>query len=584
MRLSTVFELLLIFLLVAFAAYARVIDRHEVTSLHRVIRATKQSNVGVSTISLKQATDNVNKYCTCNDNICNCCRNFDVPFLQLKGAGCASVQYLKGDNMALQLSFGDNILTSTVVNGKNPKPVCVPLPGGFSKFCGRIYSIQREATDHFKACLGLELESSKQVEASLRVSCFRFGPDGLKLRPAEPLPIVEADSSSDDDDDEDDIFGLGSDDDDDEDDDDDDDEEDDDDDDDAPTGNAVPSSSADDDDEDDDVFGLGSFFDIFGDDDTPKKPKVTTPSPLPVSIPLLTKPISEAPAVTAVEPVAPGNDIPVESGSVEPPKPVEEEVPASNAAEEVTDQGVEAIADPVADSETAVNAVDDLVPLGSVIQNNVVQPADSPVEEGVQLPELDTGTGSDKVKVTVKKPAVTSSSINAIQTDVKKPVATVASKPEKPEVVQGESDESEEEESEEDDEDEDEDDVLEADDLDEDDDEKEESVEDESEKEEDEDEDEKKPEDVELESDEESIIDDDDDDEDEAALLTALSSDEKDEKVKKDQVKVDKISTNEAEDPEADDADYGFGMAEMLARKRNQKHARPGRQSRIMRL
>lgn len=33
--------------------------------------------------------------------------------------GCASLQYLQGDNLAVQLSFGDNILTSTIVNGNH---------------------------------------------------------------------------------------------------------------------------------------------------------------------------------------------------------------------------------------------------------------------------------------------------------------------------------------------------------------------------------------------------------------------------------------------------------------------------------
>lgn len=60
------------------------------------------------------------------------------------------------------------------ISGKNPKPVCVPLPGGFTKFCGRIYSIQRDAKNHFKACLGLELQSPTDLEATLRVSCFRY--------------------------------------------------------------------------------------------------------------------------------------------------------------------------------------------------------------------------------------------------------------------------------------------------------------------------------------------------------------------------------------------------------------------------
>lgn len=32
--------------------------------------------------------------------------------------GCASIRYFEKDNLELQLSFGDNLLTNTVVNGK----------------------------------------------------------------------------------------------------------------------------------------------------------------------------------------------------------------------------------------------------------------------------------------------------------------------------------------------------------------------------------------------------------------------------------------------------------------------------------
>ncbi|XP_033214981.1 uncharacterized protein LOC117171617 isoform X2 [Belonocnema kinseyi] len=281
MKPLTILELLLIFLLIAFAAYARVIDPDDIRNRgsFREAKNEKQSNLDVSLSSLKQATDNVNKYCACNENVCNCCREFHIPLVQVKGPGCASLQYMHGDNLAVQLSFGENILTSTIVKGKNPQPVCVPLPGGFSKFCGRIYSIKREADNHFKACLGLELQSATDLEASLRVSCFRFGPDGLKLRPAEPLPVVETEAPVEEDDD--DIFGFGSDeDDDDENDDDDGDEEED-------ATNletnvaTITSSLGDEDDEDeDDVLGFSALLNIFtGDEEfTTKKPKTSTPS------------------------------------------------------------------------------------------------------------------------------------------------------------------------------------------------------------------------------------------------------------------------------------------------------------------
>lgn len=63
-------------------------DRNE--TAHRVARAAnnvKQSDIDLTTMSLKQATDSVNRYCTCNENICNCCRDFHIPLVQLKGPG-----------------------------------------------------------------------------------------------------------------------------------------------------------------------------------------------------------------------------------------------------------------------------------------------------------------------------------------------------------------------------------------------------------------------------------------------------------------------------------------------------------------
>lgn len=52
--------------------------------------------------------------------------------------------------------------------------------------------------------MGFELRAEDEVEAALRVSCFKFGPDGLRVAEAEPLP-VEVNKEEDDDD----IFGFG---------------------------------------------------------------------------------------------------------------------------------------------------------------------------------------------------------------------------------------------------------------------------------------------------------------------------------------------------------------------------------------
>ncbi|CAK9826042.1 hypothetical protein ANTRET_LOCUS3952 [Anthophora retusa] len=539
MRLSTVVELLLILLLVAFAAYGRVIEQDE-RVLERSIRdlnGTKQSNLGISTLSLKQATDNVNRYCTCNENICNCCRDFHIPLVQLQGPGCASLQYLQGDNLAVQLSFGDNILTSTIVNGKNPKPVCVPLPGGFTKFCGRIYSIKRDAKNHFKACLGLELQSATELEASLRVSCFRFGPDGLKLRPAEPLPVIEAEVPEEDDDD--DFFGLGSDDDD----DDDDSEED------TPEANSVPNSSAEEDedeDEDEDVLGFGALLDIItGEDEvTTKKPKVTTSAPLlQFTIPILTKPTS-SPLDSIAEGSVASNDSAEDSQVSEESSNTEEE--NSTEAEEES-----------AATDTTANDAEELVTVASNKIASFSKPDKTPTKKFTTS------------EVSKKKPSITSTSVNAIDNE--------ANKKKKPlrKPVKGSED--------------DDDDLLggELDDDDEDDDDEDEEIlddddDDEKDSEEEEDEDEKIDETEQgTHEDEDKTevddLDDDDDDEEEDALISALAYDEKEDGKKKGKVK----KHHDLSETDEDDSDYGLGLTGLLARSR---HSRNNRQSKEMRL
>jgi len=81
--------------------------------------------------------------------------------------------------------------------GRKSTPVCLPLPGGFTNFCGRIYGISKK-NENFKACLGLELRADEEVEAALRVSCFDFGPRGLRVTEAEPLPPVPTKDDDDD--------------------------------------------------------------------------------------------------------------------------------------------------------------------------------------------------------------------------------------------------------------------------------------------------------------------------------------------------------------------------------------------------
>jgi len=304
MRLSTVLELLVIALLIAFAA-SRVIDGPSVSkalsqgskfaaSSHPP-RKDRQSPSPSPTPSLTSAQEAPGRYCSCSSLTCNCCRDFSLPVVPVKGPGCATISYLHDDAMMITMSFGDRVLRNITVNSKKPKPICMGMPGGISKFCGKLYSIKKDG-ENFKACLGLELRALDDVEAALRVSCFRFGPHGVNVEPGEAVPVEKNKEDEDEDDDD---YGLGDLDDDDDDDDDflsgvDDDDDDDDDDEEEEKPPAKDSQNyvdSDDSDADSDYTGLSTlseelFGGFFGSSGNKRRPvhdeddeEVHTPDP-----------------------------------------------------------------------------------------------------------------------------------------------------------------------------------------------------------------------------------------------------------------------------------------------------------------
>lgn len=371
---------------------------------------------------------------------------------------------------------------------------------------------------------------------------FRFGPEGLKLRPAEPLPVVETEVTSEEDDD-DDFFGLGS-----------DDDEDDEEDDERPITNSVPDSEddaqeSDDDDDDDDLLGFSALLDIFtGDDDAVSRPRPTTVAPLlEFTIPILPRPTTPVPSLEHELPISNNeqeNNYEEHDGSTEEPfKGEEEEVENAELTESNTEDNTDENKEQVTESSNKVvyTAKPDKAPTVNKVKKGVI---------------------GDK-----KKPTVTSTSVNAIH-DPEKPVK-------KP--IKDEDDEDDDDDILDDDDedvDDEDDEILEDDDDDKDDEDEDEDEEDEDkfddEQHEDHNDDEgEKAEDIDLDD-----LDDDDDDEEEDAMLSALIGTGKSKKSK------ENVKTNQTSVHKQDDEDYGLGL-DFLGRKR---HSSENRQSKITRL
>lgn len=59
----------------------------------------------------------INRYCKCSSYECDCCRDFSLPIVPIRGPGCANIRYLEGDRLSIGIKFGNRILANRVISG-----------------------------------------------------------------------------------------------------------------------------------------------------------------------------------------------------------------------------------------------------------------------------------------------------------------------------------------------------------------------------------------------------------------------------------------------------------------------------------
>lgn len=61
----------------------------------------------------------INRYCKCTSFECDCCREFSLPLVPIRGPGCANIRYLEGDRMSIGIKFGNRVLANRVISGES---------------------------------------------------------------------------------------------------------------------------------------------------------------------------------------------------------------------------------------------------------------------------------------------------------------------------------------------------------------------------------------------------------------------------------------------------------------------------------
>ncbi|KAK1131340.1 hypothetical protein K0M31_017627 [Melipona bicolor] len=118
--------------------------------------------------------------CQCGGGVCGCCSR--ILYDTWKQKACVNVTYDPDEfSFTAKVSMNDRVLYTRTVSGKNPRPICVPVPRiPFVKACVRFYNIYFQGRN-IHACINMEGKFSDTTVFKVGLDCVRFGANGLAL-------------------------------------------------------------------------------------------------------------------------------------------------------------------------------------------------------------------------------------------------------------------------------------------------------------------------------------------------------------------------------------------------------------------
>ncbi|KAL7291271.1 hypothetical protein TKK_0014878 [Trichogramma kaykai] len=172
---------------------------------------TPSSASGAIQPSKNGTTSSRQRPCVCAQGVCSCCSRI---LLNLwKQRACVNVTYDPDEfEFTARISMNDQLFFTRTVSGKNPRPVCVPVPRiPAIRACIRFYNIYFQGRN-VHACVNMEGRVSDTTLFKVGMDCIRLGQNGVALVKPEdgggigqiellPSDPGEADSDEDYDDD-----------------------------------------------------------------------------------------------------------------------------------------------------------------------------------------------------------------------------------------------------------------------------------------------------------------------------------------------------------------------------------------------
>ncbi|XP_063995817.1 uncharacterized protein LOC135173116 [Diachasmimorpha longicaudata] len=118
--------------------------------------------------------------CSCAAGVCTCCSRILLNTWNQKA--CVKISYDPDEfSFTATVSMNDRVLYTRAISGKNPRPVCVPVPRiPAIRACVRFYNIYFQGRN-VHVCVSMEGKFSDTTLFKMGLDCVRLGANGVAL-------------------------------------------------------------------------------------------------------------------------------------------------------------------------------------------------------------------------------------------------------------------------------------------------------------------------------------------------------------------------------------------------------------------
>lgn len=83
------------------------------------------------------------------------------------------------DGVALNVSYGDSLLSSKTVKSPEPEPTCLNIFSKLAQMCA-VFTELKPSDGGLRGCLKLEPMLLSEVQLELPIGCFQMNDEGMK--------------------------------------------------------------------------------------------------------------------------------------------------------------------------------------------------------------------------------------------------------------------------------------------------------------------------------------------------------------------------------------------------------------------